>query len=262
MAYGLIVADRFILQRYRGLTEVGIYSLAYTFGMVMFLVTQSLSQAWLPIFFELADDGEDNRRMLGRICSGLAIFLLAVACLGMLLSPVLLHAVLDYRYRAAARLVPWIIMGYFFHALFSLFQLSILQAKRTASVFIISLIAFIVNLALNFAMVPRWGMDGAAWATTVAYGVEAIGTFLLAQRFFALSYRVPEILSGTVVASGALYLTQSAWALRWYGLLLFLCTILTLPLLLVIGRHDLREVFFVLRNARKREPRESPSGKD
>jgi O-antigen/teichoic acid export membrane protein len=192
MAYGLIVADRFILQHYRGLTEVGIYSLAYTFGMVMFLVTQSLSQAWLPIFFELADDGEDNRRMLGRICSGLAIFLLALACLGMLLSPVLLHAFLDYRYRAAARLVPWIIMGYLFHALFSLFQLSILQAKRTASVFIISLIAFIVNLALNFAMVPRWGMDGAAWATTVAYGVEAIGAFLLAQRFFALSYRVPK----------------------------------------------------------------------
>ena len=67
MAYGLIVADRFILQHYRDLSEVGIYSLAYTFGMVMFLVTQSLSQAWFPMFFELAEGGEGNRRMLGRI---------------------------------------------------------------------------------------------------------------------------------------------------------------------------------------------------
>ena len=260
MAYGLIVADRFILQHYRGLSEVGIYSLAYTFGMVMFLVTQSLSQAWLPMFFELAEGGEGNRRMLGRTCSGLAIFLVGLACLGILLSPVFLHAFLDYRYRAAARLVPWVVMGYLFHAWFSLFQLSILQAKRTASVFMISLIAFIVNLALNFAMVPRWGMDGAAWATTIAYGVEAIGAFLLAQRFFALSYRVSEILASTAVASGALWLTQSAWALNWYGLLLVLCTVLTLALLVVIGRRDLREVFIVLRSARKREPQESRSG--
>jgi O-antigen/teichoic acid export membrane protein len=257
MATGLVVADRFILARYRDLSEVGIYSLAYTFGMVMFLVTQSLSQAWLPMFFELANNGEDNRRMLGRYCSGLSIFLVALACIGVLLSPVLLHVFLDYRYRAAARLVPWIIMGYLFHGLFSLFDLSILQAKRTASIFIISLIAFIVNLALNFAMVPRWGMDGAAWATTIAYGVEAVGGFLVAQRFFPLSYRMPEILAGIAVASGALWLTQSAWAVRWYGLLLVFCTGLTLTLFVAIGRHDLREVFIVLRNARKRESRES-----
>jgi len=116
-----------------------------------------------------------------------------------------------------------------------------------------------LNLALNFAMVPRWGKDGAAWATTIAYGVEAIGAFLLAQRFFALSYRVREIFVATVVASSCLWLTQSGWALRWYGLLLVLCTILTLALLMVIGRDDLREVFIVFRKARSREPRESPA---
>jgi O-antigen/teichoic acid export membrane protein len=69
MASGLVVADRFILAHYRDLSEVGIYSLAYTLGMVMFLVTHSLSQAWLPMFFELADDRKDNRQLLGRICT-------------------------------------------------------------------------------------------------------------------------------------------------------------------------------------------------
>src|SRR5271170_5628721 len=87
MASGLVVADRFILEHYRDLSEVGIYSLAYTLGMVMFLVTQSLSQAWLPMFFELAGEGEMNREALARICSGLAILLVALACLGILLSP-------------------------------------------------------------------------------------------------------------------------------------------------------------------------------
>ena len=151
-------------------------------------------------------------------------------------------------------------MGYLFHAWFSLFQLSILQAKRTASVFIISLVAFIVNLLPNFAMVPRWGMDGAAWATTIAYGIEAVGAFLLAQRFFALPYRVSEIVAGTVVACGALWLTQSALVLKWYGLLPAFWAVLALALLLILGRHDLREVLIILQNARRFEPRKSIQG--
>jgi O-antigen/teichoic acid export membrane protein len=257
MASGLVVADRFILEHYRNLDEVGIYSLAYTFGMVMFLVTQSLSQAWLPMFFELAGGSEEKRQVLGRISSGLIIFLVGLACLGMLFSPLFVHIFLNYRYSAAARVVPLVVMGYLFHALFSLFDLSILQAKRTASVFIISLVAFTVNLALNFAMIPRWGMYGAAWATTIAYGVEAVGAFALAQRFFALHYQVPKILGGIVIAGGALWLTQLAWMQKEQGFLLAACSLLALGMLALIGRRDLESALIAIRNARRREPRDA-----
>jgi O-antigen/teichoic acid export membrane protein len=145
-------------------------------------------------------------------------------------------------------------MGYLFHALFSLFDLSILQAKRTASVFTISLLAFTVNLVLNFTMIPRWGMYGAAWATAIAYGVEAIGAFALAQRFFALPYRLPEILAGIVVAGGALWLTQFAWMPKWQGLLLAIAAVPALGLLAIIGRRDLQSAFIVTRKGGKSEP--------
>jgi len=253
MASGLVVADRFILEHYRGLSEVGIYSLAYTFGMIMFLVTQSLSQAWLPMFFELAGDGEGNKEALGRICSGLAMFLVALACLGILLSPLFIQAFLDYRYQVAARIVPLVVMGYLFHALFSLFDLSILQAKRTAIVFLISLIAFTVNLVLNFAMIPRWGMYGAAWATTIAYGVEAVGAYLLAQRVFALPYRVPQLLAAIAVSGGALWLTQSSSTSKWRGLLVILSLVGAFGLLVLIGKRDLRNTLMAVRNSRKHQ---------
>ena len=252
MASGLVVADRFILDHYRNLSDVGVYSLAYTFGMVMYLVTQSLSQAWLPMFFDLAADREKNHLMLGRICSGLTVFLAAIACIGILLSPLFIHVFLDPRYQAATRIVPLVVMGYLFHALFSLFDLSILQAKRTSSVFLISLLAFAVNVALNFAMIPRWGIYGAAWATTIAYAVEAAGAFLLAQRFFPLPYRVPEILSGLAIAAGALGLTQLAWAPKWQGLSMAAALGLSLGMLALLGRRDLQSAFAIIRSARKR----------
>jgi len=257
MASGLVVADRFILEHYRDLSEVGIYSLAYTLGMVMFLVTQSLSQAWLPMFFELAGGAEENRRLLGRVCSGLVILLAAVACVGILLSPAFVDIALDFRYRAAARIVPLVVIGYLFHALFSLFDLSILQAKRTTSVFLISLAAFAVNLALNFAMIPRWGMYGAAWATTIAYGVEALAAFILAQRVFALPYSALEILAGMSVAGGALCLTQFSWLPAWQGPMLVLSAVVAIGLLALIGRRDLQSGFIAMQNARRKESHSS-----
>jgi O-antigen/teichoic acid export membrane protein len=256
MASGLVVADRFILEHYRNLSDVGVYSLAYTFGMVMYLITQSLSQAWLPMFFDLASGSEKNQPTLGRICSGLAVFLAAIACIGILLSPLFIHVLLDHRYQAAARIVPLVVMGYLFHALFSLFDLSILQAKRTSSVFLISFLAFAANVALNFALIPRWGIYGAAWATTIAYAVEAVGAFLLAQRFFPLPYRVPEILTAIAVAGIALWLTQLTWAPMWQWISMILALILALGMLALLGRQDLQSAFLALRN--RRNPNTAP----
>lgn len=254
MASGLIVADRFILQHYRDVSEVGIYSLAYTLGMVMFLVTQSLSQAWLPMFFELASGHGQNRQALGRICSGLAVFLAAIACLGILISPPFVSVALDSRYHAAARIVPLVVMGYLFHSFFSLFNLSILQAKRTAFVFVASLVAFSANMILNFAMIPRWGMYGAAWATMLAYAVEAAGAYLFAQSFFRLPYRMAEILAGFAIAAAALWLTQSRWTFAWHGLALGFALIVALGLLAVLGRRDLHATILALQKSRKTPP--------
>jgi O-antigen/teichoic acid export membrane protein len=252
MASALVVADRFILEHYRDLAEVGVYSLAYTFGMIMFLVTQSLSQAWLPMFFDLAgSDAPDNRLLLGRICSGLGVFLTALACVGILLSPLFINLCLDHRYRSAAPIVPLVVMGYLFHGLFSLFDISILHAKRTASVFAISLVAFAVNLALNFVMIPRWGMFGAAWATTIAYAVEALGAFLLAQRFFPLPYRIPQILSALVLSVAVLWLTQLPSMQQGRGLPLLLFAIPALALLALIGKRDVATALTVVRRRAK-----------
>jgi bifunctional non-homologous end joining protein LigD len=248
MASALVIADRFILARYRDLGEVGIYSLAYTFGMVMYLVTQSLSQAWLPMFFDLAGRDEENRKVLGQVCSGVAILLASIACVGTLLSPLFVHIALDERYRSAARIVPLVIVGYLFHGLFSLFDLSILHTKRTATVFGVSLVAFLANLALNLAMVPRWGMYGAAWATTIAYAIEAAGAFVLAQRLFTLPYRIGKILAGVAVVGGALGLTQAPSAGKAREVLIGAAVFPALGLLALLGSRNLRSAMVLLRS--------------
>lgn len=187
MALGLVIADRFLLERYRTLGEVGIYSLAYTCGMAMYLGTTSLLQAWSPMFFDLARQGASARLQLGKLSSALAIGLAALATLGALLAAPLVR-LLDARYTELATLIPLVIAGYLFHGFFALLQLPILQAERSRPILFASAVALAANLAFNFLWIPRWGMYGAAYATIAGYALEAMMMFGFAQRIHPLTY--------------------------------------------------------------------------
>lgn len=211
MALGLVAADRFIVERYRNLTEVGLYSLAYTFGMVMAVVTTSLMLAWSPVYFDVNREGEQGRQIVGRIGSGMAIGLIAVALFGSVIAKDFVAVFLDPRYRAVGPLIPWIIGGYLMHAMFSLLHLALFQAKRTMRLWQLSFLAFAANIGLNFLLVPHWGMYGAAWATLAAYLVEAVVVYFYAQHLFPLPFRTARVLAGLAVFAGVLALTQVEW---------------------------------------------------
>jgi O-antigen/teichoic acid export membrane protein len=208
LALGLVAADRLILQRYRSLEEVGLYSLAYTFGMVMFLVTASVAKAWSPVFYRLASQGAASRPMIGRMLSAIVLSLAAVAVFGATIADPVIRTFLDERYWRAARLVPWVIGGYLFHAVFAMFQLSVLHARKAQFIWVISMIALATNIGLNFAWVPRRGMYGAAYATTIAYAIEAFLMYIYAQRVFELPFKMWKTLLAIAIFGVVLTMTQ------------------------------------------------------
>jgi O-antigen/teichoic acid export membrane protein len=241
LALGLIMADRFILEHYRPIAEVGIYSLAYTFGMVMYLVTASLSQAWSPIFYDLAAQGDQNKPTLARIVSAVVTVLTIIACLGASISHDFLRFFLDVRYSAAAPLIPWIIGGYLLHALFTLFHVSAFQARKSQFIWMASMTAFVVNIALNFLWVPRWGMFGAAWATAVGYAVEALLMYFYAQRVYHLPYKGWRMVLDMTIFSGILWATQVPWSLTSRPLIISAVLIAAILLLILSAGRDFQQ---------------------
>ena len=235
MAGGLMVADRFILGYYRDLREVGLYSIAYTFGGVMSLVTLSLTQAWAPAYYDLARKGETGRSAMGRICSELAVVLSAIACFGALIARDFIGHFLDSRYVAAGRIVPWIIGAYLAHSIFTMFSLAVVQAKQTKWLMLVSFVALAANTILNFALIPSWGMYGAAYATIAAYVVELIVMYLVAQRLYPLNYDLRRILSSVGVFLLALVATQVNWSDGHRLLALALASALCVSLLAALG---------------------------
>lgn len=190
LALALVIADRFILAGYASVADVGIYSLAYTVGMAMYLATNALLQAYSPAFYDTAR-GDNGAELLGAMTARVIYLLVLVAAAGTLLARPALHLILDQAYHPAAGVVPWVIAGYLFHGIYSVLQLSIFQVRQTHLFWRMSALALAANLALNLLLVPRWGMYGAAWATTLAYALEAAVAYYYAQRVYPL--RLPAL---------------------------------------------------------------------
>ena len=83
-----------------------------------------------------------------------------------------------------------------------------LHARKSQFVWVVSLLALTANVVLNFAWEPKWGIYGAAWATTVAYAVESLLMYGYAQRVYALPVRGRRLLIVVGVFCGLLAITQ------------------------------------------------------
>jgi O-antigen/teichoic acid export membrane protein len=131
--------------------------------------------------------------------------------------------------------VPWIIGAYLAHSLFALFSLAAMQARRTKLIMAGSFVALVVNTALNFALIPHWGMYGAAYATLIAYVIEAMGMYVLAQRAYLLRYDLPRTLAAMGVFGAVLAVTQVQWGSPLGSVMKALAGVLCFGLLTGLG---------------------------
>jgi len=207
---GLNVADRLILQRYRSMAEVGIYSLAYGVGMAMSLVALSLYQSWTPLFYKTAALGKALEWKNAKLLTVALLINVMFAIAGVAVSPLFVSRLLDSRYRDAAVLVPYIIVGYLLRSFTYSFHVPVLVAGKTLAISISGAIALIVNIAINFAFIPRYGIYAAAYATVIAYAVELVAVYMFAQRVYPLPYPRTKLVAGMILLALTLAVSESS----------------------------------------------------
>ena len=166
-------ADRVILNEFHGEASVAPYALAYAIGGGgMLLVVNSLVHAEAPTFYQAVR--EQNHALAGhRVIGRIQIFALVAIGMNLVGGPAI-RLVYDDRYASSAALLPFIVSGLFFWGVFSLKNLTLLAQKRSGISSGITMATALVNLGLNFVLIPTWGAAGAAVATVIAYALQAV----------------------------------------------------------------------------------------
>jgi len=257
-SFYLAFGDRYVLNIYTNLSEVGIYALGYKFGFIFTLL------AWTP--FEKMWDAEkyfisrkpDANQIYQRtflylnfilIFLGLSISLFTKDLLSIMSAPAFLDAY---------KIAPIVILAYVFQAWEKYCSLGIFLKNKTIQIAYSEMIAAVVITIAYFSLIPLYGMFGAAWSTVIGFAVrfywinrksrqlynmnlpwgKVMHMAILALVVFSLSMMVPENIIVSVF-------------LRTVLVAAFVTAFLLSPILSVTEKTELARKFYNLRNSLK-----------
>jgi len=233
----LSFADRYILERYTSLAQVGIYSLAYNVAMVLSFVAMSVNQAWTPIFYDMVESKEDVKT-LPRLTTVYATGITVLCAAFLLGSRTLLVALTPDKYHLAAAIVPIVCAGYYMQAMYFVTSTTMFYERKTKYIPLISAFAAAVNIGLNLWLVPTYGIFAAAWATFAAFGV-----------MFVITWVYSRTLRPGIFEDGRLFAVVGIFALAWLadaGISSFTTPLQPLGVILRIGAMMLLPVLVVV----------------
>jgi O-antigen/teichoic acid export membrane protein len=168
------VFDRYFLDKYVNLAQIGLYNLGNQFGSAFNVFNQMLKSSWFPFLYRVVSERKDAPEILGRF-SVLYLTLLAIPALAIaLLSEELIEWFGDARFRDIYSFVPWFVLIYYVQAIATAMGRGLDLAKKTSAWPLVPLVSIAVSLTSLSMLVPLHGLQGALWALVIAAGMRAL----------------------------------------------------------------------------------------
>lgn len=166
--------DRFFIESYLGLADVGLYSAGYKIGSVISIIIIAFNLNWQPYYLKTQEDKNFSIN-IKKISQIFTIILLYVAVFMCLFSQDLLRIklfgfyLIGESFWPSYTVIPWVVFGYFFYGLYVLQSPSLYIKNKQKWTPVFWGFGTAINVALNIVLIPKLGIVGAAIATFISY---------------------------------------------------------------------------------------------
>lgn len=173
-------SDRIMIERFCGLSDTSLYTVAYNIARIINLFCTGMNAALAPWIYKKMNVNEHSD--IKKVSNILLIFILFVSLIVMLLGPEALFILGDESYIEAKIVIPPIIAGLFYMFLYPLFGNVEFYFEKRLVTMIASVVCAIVNVVTNAIFIPIYGYVAAAYTT--------LGCYILLSLFHFISYKV------------------------------------------------------------------------
>ena len=207
--WGINGLNRLFMLHYLTLDQIGLFSIAAKFTVLITLTVIAFQLAW-PQFAFANMNSKDAAAIFGKIFNislalGIWLVLFITSFSGFFI-----------QYAMAAEFEPAIVavvplsLGMLMYGLFYFFMTSDTIEKKTSAIVIPLSLAIVTDIALNLILTPRFGFLGTAWVAFAAYTVMALAMYLRTWRSRFITLDWPK-LSRLVIPSAILIILVSFW---------------------------------------------------
>jgi O-antigen/teichoic acid export membrane protein len=191
------VSDRYFLLYYKNLTDIGYYSIGSTFSQPLGLINTAVQMSWGILFYEIYNSEGPEKTESKKAISGLVkYYIILASVIGLFLSVFayeIVSLVATPEYLPGIVVLPLLLFASIMAQLVEIIGIGITLSEKTIYFTYILIISGLVNFGLNFIFVPLLSYYGAAITTIIAYAVNLIITYKIAQKYFPADYDVLKL---------------------------------------------------------------------
>ena len=173
-------ADRIMIKNMVGTDETGIYNLAYSLALIMTLFNTALLQTLNPWMYERIKKHEDKQMAKIAYTSLIAIALMNILII--VFAPEIVAIFAPKAYYEAIWVIPPVAMSVFFMFSYDLFAKHAFYYEKTIFVMIVSVIAAVLNIVLNFFFIDLFGYRAAGYTTLICFIIYAVLHYLYMRK--------------------------------------------------------------------------------
>ena len=176
-------ADIFITNLFMGPAAVGIYVVSVTFSEKLWMISQSVSTVLLPRLSQLASDEAKRKQLTPLVARWVLAATLCGAVIVAVVGGPFIQVVFGSDFRSALAPLLLLLPGVVLASVSRVLANDIAARGRPELNLYTSIVVVIVNVIGNMVLIPRYGLLGAAGATTIAYSLNLVLRLIIYGRF-------------------------------------------------------------------------------
>lgn len=172
MLFVLAQSDRIMITYFISEEKTAIYSVVYNLSMVATALTAGLNGIWSPWYLDkIKDENFDEINEKSKDYIG---FMTLLMCGLTLLSPEIMKLISPKEYWEGFYIIPPIILSNLIIFIYTFYVEIEYFNKKTKIIAQNTLIAAMINIILNYILIPKYGYEAAAYTTLFSYAISLL----------------------------------------------------------------------------------------
>lgn len=235
--------DKFMITNIIGLGDLGVYSVASKFGQCSQLIYIAFAGGWQ--FFAFSTMKESNQvKSNSKIFEYLGIISFIITGFVCAWSYGLFKVLFKAEYLSGYIVAPYLFLAPLIQMLFQVASNQFLVVKKTWPNLFILIIGALINVLLNYLLIPLFGIEGASLATLMGYVISDVVCLIVLchMKLMIVSKRF-------VIATFATITFMIIWRLLFSNQIIIgtFMAVTLLCLLVVFYKNDLRRIICMIK---------------
>lgn len=161
-------SDRIMITELVSKSAAAVYNVVANIGMIATIFWSAVNASLVPYTFENIRNKDNN---IGKVVNSLIFFYFAACIFVIIIAPEIVKILAPAKYYNGIYAVPPLTVVVFTQALYNIYANIEFYYKKTKNIAVATVIAAIINLGLNYTLIPKYSFIGASYATLVSYSI-------------------------------------------------------------------------------------------